>query len=152
MPSIFHTLWSEVLRPFLQRPKRLQMAALCHRGAAHDTEVLLVTSRGSGRWIIPKGWPIRGLQASETALQEAWEEAGVRRATADNRSIGSYCYRKQLSSGLKIPVETMVYSVAVEDMSDTFPESDQRERQWVSPKRAADLVHETQLKYILRAF
>ena len=55
-------VWDSVLGPMLQRPKRLQMAALCHRGSGVNREYLLVTSRDTGRWVIPKGWPIRGLK------------------------------------------------------------------------------------------
>jgi hypothetical protein len=78
MNKQFQKAWSELLSPFLRRPKRLQVAALCYKQAndTDDKEILLVTSRDTGRWIIPKGWPIDGKNASEAALQEAWEEAG----------------------------------------------------------------------------
>ena len=79
MVGFIKKAWSEVLHPMLQRPKRLQVAALCYRRDGDSKEVLLVTSRGTGRWILPKGWPIDGLDAGEAALQEAWEEAGVRK-------------------------------------------------------------------------
>lgn len=152
MPKFLLAIWREVLRPMIQRPKRLQVAALCHRDHPDGRQVLLVTSRGTGRWIIPKGWPIRGLLAPETALQEAWEEAGVCNSKARAASIGTYRYDKVLSSGLAIPIETMVYAVKVDEMADKFPESSARKRQWFSPEKAADLVRESELKAILRAF
>ena len=64
--------WDGFVLPMLQRPKRLQVAALCYRGDDADRKVLLVTSRGTGRWIIPKGWPIRGMNAPQAARQEAF--------------------------------------------------------------------------------
>ncbi|MDE0850683.1 NUDIX hydrolase [Yoonia sp.] len=150
MISIFTSVWENVLEPLLQRPKRQQVAALCYRGVGKGKQVLLVTSRGTGRWIIPKGWPIRGKNGSQSAMQEAWEEAGVREGTTGTAAIGSYTYDKQQSSGWSFPVETMVYPVAVETLEDEFPEVKQRERKWVSPRDAANLVQEPELKSILR--
>ena len=118
MISIFTSVWENVLEPLLQRPKRQQVAALCYRGVGKGKQVLLVTSRGTGRWIIPKGWPIRGKNGSQSAMQEAWEEAGVREGTTGTAAIGSYTYDKQQSSGWSFPVETMVYPVAVETLED----------------------------------
>ncbi len=145
-----HSFWREFLRPLVQRPKRLQVAALCYRGSGPDMEVLLVTSRDTGRWIIPKGWPITGLQTSEAALQEAWEEAGVRNSEAAPEPIGTYSYDKVLSAGFPVPVETLVFPVDVKELSKKFPEAHERERQWVSPEAAAELVNEGELKSILR--
>lgn len=152
MFRLIDAFWKGVLIPLFQRPKRLQVAALCHRTAGADTEVLLVTSRGTGRWIIPKGWPIRGLNASEAATREAWEEAGVNSGTVDPKPIGRYTYNKTQRTGWSIPVETLVYSVPVDSLADTFPEAHQRTRKWVKTKDAADMVNETQLKTILRQF
>lgn len=143
-------VWEEFLTPFMQRPRRQQVAALCYRGAGAGKQVLLVTSRGTGRWIIPKGWPMRGKTASQSAMQEAWEEAGVREGKSEADAIGSYTYDKQQATGWSIPVKTMVYPVAVKTMLDDFPEVDERTRKWVSPSDAADMVHEDELKSILR--
>jgi 8-oxo-dGTP pyrophosphatase MutT (NUDIX family) len=136
------------LGPMFQRPKRLQMAALCHRGQGVAKEYLLVTSRDTGRWIIPKGWPIRGLSSSETALREAWEEAGVRNSKASDQPIGTYTYDKRRDSGLTVPVETLVYSVAVAEIAEEFPEVDERTKKWVSAKEAAKMGQEPELKAI----
>jgi 8-oxo-dGTP pyrophosphatase MutT (NUDIX family) len=58
--------------------RRIQYAALPYRARGKsELEVMLVTSRGSRRWIIPKGWPKRGIPAHDTAAKEAFEEAGV---------------------------------------------------------------------------
>jgi 8-oxo-dGTP pyrophosphatase MutT (NUDIX family) len=146
-----NALWDSVLGPLLQRPKRLQMAALCHRGEGAAREYLLVTSRDTGRWVIPKGWPIRGLRANETALQEAWEEAGVKGSTEAAEPVGSYTYNKKQANGVEVPVETLVYSVAVDDLSKDFPEAHERERRWVRAETAAELVNEAELKSLFRA-
>ena len=58
-------------------------------------QVLLVTSRGSGRWILPKGWPMDGKTPAASAAQEAWEEAGVD-GTPDSRPLGLFSYNKSL--------------------------------------------------------
>lgn len=150
MLKVLAKIWGYTLAPMLQRPRRLQVAALCHRSDGDDTEVLLVTSRGTGRWIIPKGWPIRGLNASQAALQEAWEEAGVRNSKAAEAPIGTYTYDKRQNTGWDMPVETLVYSVAVNELSDTFPEAHERKRKWVKSSDAADMVAEPELQMILR--
>lgn len=141
-------IWEEYLRPLILRPRRLQVAALCLRGSDDNREVLLITSRDTGRWIIPKGWPIRGLSSKETALREAWEEAGVKEGVATKDPIGTYHYNKRRDSGMTIPVETLVYSVAVKEISDKFPEAGERTQQWVNAETAANLVDEPELKEI----
>ncbi|MBB04803.1 NUDIX hydrolase [Pseudooceanicola sp.] len=143
--------WQGYVLPMLQRPKRLQVAALCYRGEGDKTEVLIVSSRGTGRWIIPKGWPIRGLTSAQAALQEAWEEAGVRKGRTTGEVIGSYTYKKR-KSGWAMLVDTLVYPVAVDDLRDDFPEASERRRKWVPPQKAAELVQEPELQELLRTF
>lgn len=132
-----------------RRPRQLQVAALCHRGDGASKEFLLITSRDTGRWIIPKGWPIRGLSSGETAQREAWEEAGVKSSTVSGTPIGSYSYNKRGENGFSVPVETLVYSVQVSEMRDKFPEVKQRKRRWVSALEAAEMVQEPDLKALL---
>jgi 8-oxo-dGTP pyrophosphatase MutT (NUDIX family) len=150
MNKILNSVWKDVVHPLLRRPKRLQVAALCHRGKGDNKEVLMITSRGTGRWIIPKGWPMRGLDDHESALQEAWEEAGVRESHAAPEPIGTFTYDKVQESGWSYPVETLVYSVKVKELAETFPEVEQRDRKWMAPKEAANLVQEEELKAILQ--
>jgi 8-oxo-dGTP pyrophosphatase MutT (NUDIX family) len=150
MTGLLRTTWAEYIAPMFQRPRRLQVAALCYRGAGDQKEVLLITSRGTGRWIIPKGWLMRGLDAREAAMREAWEEAGVASGSGDATPIGTYSYHKQLDDGLALPIETLVFPVAVEAMKDDFPEAHERRRKWVSASDAANLVDEPGLKSILR--
>ena len=150
MVDFLKKAWSEVLHPMLQRPKRLQVAALCYRTEEAGKKVLLVTSRGTGRWILPKGWPINGLDAGQAALQEAWEEAGVRKGSVEGRAIGTYTYDKALDEGWSIEIETLVYPVEVEDLRTKFPEASERKRTWVDPSEAANMVREPELQSILR--
>ena len=138
------------MRAAQKRDIRTQFGALCYRIQNEEVQVLLVTSRTSRRWIIPKGWPVRGLKSNEAALKEAWEEAGVKQGNAENRPEGSYTYQKRLESGWSFPVETLVYSVEVNEMSDEYPEREERTRKWVSADEAAEMVDEPELQQIFR--
>ncbi|MFY0679603.1 MAG: NUDIX hydrolase [Thalassovita sp.] len=152
MTELLTTLWGNIVEPLFQRPKKLQVAALCHRGHGDDVEILLITSRDTGRWIIPKGWPIRGMELSQAALQEAWEEAGVHNSVALSDPIGIYGYDKRLNPEFAVPVETHVFAIQVSELADDYPEVDQRKRMWIAPSKAADLVDEDELKQLLRDF
>lgn len=152
MMHYFKSAWNGYVQPMLQRPKRLQVAALCYRGRGDDLQVLMVTSRGTGRWIIPKGWPMTGKTSAEAALQEAWEEAGVGTGRCSGRIMGSYTYEKRKKDGWGMMVDTLVYAVAVDTLSDSYPESTQRKRQWMAPALAATLVDEPELQRILQNF
>jgi hypothetical protein len=133
-------------------PSLTQLAALCWRRAPdHGREVLLVTS-STGRWILPKGWPIGGKPDVHTALTEAWEEGGVKKARAVRRPVGSYIATKLTAEGDEIPCVHKVFAVEVRKTVDDFPERDRRERIWVSPEAAAEMVQEDGLKEILRDF
>ncbi|WP_050603238.1 NUDIX hydrolase [Ruegeria sp. 6PALISEP08] len=150
MGSTLRKLWEEVGRPLFLRPQRVQFAALCTRIHDGQDEVLLITSRDTKRWIIPKGWPIDGLNGAETALQEAWEEAGVRANTVHNDPVGHFTYDKILKDGSALSVLTNVYRIPVQALADDFPEADQRERGWFSPTEAATRVQEPELQALLR--
>ena len=150
MFTTFQSAWDDFLRPMFQRPRRVQVAALCYRKTkSGGKKVLLVTSRGTGRWIIPKGWPIPGKGSAQGAMQEAWEEAGVTGRAKDS-AIGSYTYDKTHEGGWAEPIEAAVYPVKVDAVADEFPECAERRRRWVSPQEAANLVDEPELKDILR--
>jgi len=148
----FKSVWNGFVKPMLRRPKRVQFAALCYDREGPEKKVLLVTSRGTGRWIVPKGWPIKGLESPETALQEAWEEAGVRRGEATAKPLGSYQYDKALPGDWSLSVMTIVYPVKVLELANDYPEADQRTRKWVAPSEAAELVDEPELKDLLTSF
>lgn len=131
---------------------RAQVAALCYRGTARGRQILLITSRDTGRWIIPKGWPIDGLSGPQAALREAWEEAGVRRADITHAPVGTYTYDKALGDGKSVPVRATVYNALVTELAHQYPEVDERTRRWVTPHNAAKMVNEPELKAILRSF
>lgn len=150
MTSALLKAWNEVVRPIIFRPKRIQVAALCYRKSKNGRDVLLITSRGTGRWILPKGWPIEGKDGAGSALQEAWEEAGVARARIRPRPLGTFQYKKEMDNGAVTPVETEVYLAEVQEMSPAYPEVAERTRKWVSPNEAANMVAEPGLKDILR--
>ena len=127
---------------------RSQFAALCYRIKRGKVQVLLVTSRGSKRGIVPKGWPMEG---ETSAKQEAWEEAGVY-----GRSVGSclgvYSYAKDVGAADDLPCLAMLYPVAVKSLAKKFPERGQRRRRWVSRKKAARLVSEPELARMILDF
>lgn len=128
------------------RPPALQVGALCVDPAAG--KLLLITSRDTGRWIIPKGWPMNGHSVGAAALREAWEEAGVHGSVSD-RAFGHYSYMKRLGDGLSMPIRVQVHRVEVDELATEFPECAQRERKWFSPAEAAELVHEGELKALI---
>jgi 8-oxo-dGTP pyrophosphatase MutT (NUDIX family) len=130
---------------------RMQYGALCWRAAGSGIDVLLITSRDTGRWIIPKGWPIAGLAPEAAAAQEAWEEAGVQ-GVVTPLSIGRYGYQKILTVEAQIPCAVAVYALQVLSLADSFPEVAQRRRQWFPSDTAARLVNETDLGRLISAF
>lgn len=130
---------------------RTQYAALCWRRIGERTEVLLITSRDTGRWIIPKGWPMKGRKPWEAALQEAFEEAGVAGKPCED-ATGQYPYLKMLDADHGIPCLVTVYPVKVSKLLDSFPERSERRRKWFTPKKAAQKVDEPELQALLRTF
>jgi len=150
MTNTMKKAWKELVQPILRRPPERQVAALCYRTSeGRGTEILLITSRGTGRWIVPKGWPIEDKKAAEAALQEAWEEAGVTDGAIIEGRIGSFEYDKHLDEGYDAPVRVEVYKVRVTELADIYPEHQERKRRWVSPSDAAEMVQEPGLKAIL---
>ena len=133
-------------------PSKKQVAALCWRKGPKGKEVLLITSRDSGRWIIPKGWPMKRKENYEAAAQEAWEEAGVKPAKLKKKKIGSYKYVKELKKGGYAHVSAKVFPLKVKRLEKVFPEMKERKRMWISPKEAAKLVREPELRALLRKF
>lgn len=140
------------LRSEPDREPREQFAALpWRRRDDGQVEVLLITSRDTRRWVIPKGWPIKGLEAAHTAAQEAFEEAGVKGRVGKKR-LGAYHYDKRLQSGRLQHVRVTVYPLEVEDEMDEWPEKDEREKFWVAVEKAAPLVDEPELTQLIGGF
>lgn len=132
---------------------RQQTAALCFRykKESAEIEVLIVTSRGSRNWIIPKGWPVKKKTLAESAAIEAFEEAGVRGKVLE-RAIGRYTYLKELDSGEVVPCIVDVFQIEAEILHERFKELGQRVIAWVSPVEAARRVREIELKSLLIDF
>ncbi len=130
---------------------RLQVAALCYRFAHGRAEVLLVTSRDTGRWVLPKGWPMPGRSPARTAAREAFEEAGVLGRVAQT-PIGSFHYRKILDDGSSLPCRVEVFPLAVRRLLRDFPERRQRVRKWMTMAKAAARVAEPELRDLLLTF
>lgn len=134
-----------------KRDVRTQFAALCYRTGRKGPKILLISSRDTGRWILPKGWPMKGRSDHDAAGIEAWEEAGVREADVESEPLGFYHYDKGLSDGSAIPVKCDVYLVRSATLSDEFPERGQRERDWCGLELAATRVREPELQALLRS-
>nr|WP_136686186.1 NUDIX hydrolase [Rhodobacter xinxiangensis] len=125
-----------------------QCAALCWRDTGSDVEILLITSRDTGRWVIPRGWPMDGKTFSEAAAQEAWEEAGVR-GVVHPIPLGRYSYWKpQLHKHLDVSV----FALNVKEVLCSFPERGQRERIWLPPSGAAAKIAEPALAAMIADF
>ncbi|SHI43551.1 8-oxo-dGTP pyrophosphatase MutT, NUDIX family [Ruegeria lacuscaerulensis ITI-1157] len=141
----------EIAGAFGALPVMRQAAALCFRLRADGPQTLLISTRGTGRWIIPKGWPIDGLSGSETAAREAWEEAGVSGSCAAD-SIGHFSFVKRRKDVGQVMCRARVYPLRVTALSDDYPEAGQRRREWFSFEDAADRVSDRDLSALIRSF
>lgn len=128
-----------------------QCAALCFRSKGKRYEFLLITSRDSGRWIVPKGWRIKNLTAAETAAREAFEEAGVV-GQVGAQPIGTFQYEKSLGGGIWVPCRVKVFALEVRKLVKIYPEAHQRQRKWFGKKRASQKVQESELRELIAAF
>jgi 8-oxo-dGTP pyrophosphatase MutT (NUDIX family) len=134
------------------REPRAQFAALpWRRNAAGELEVLVITSRETRRWVIPKGWPIKGAKSMKSAAQEAFEEAGLI-GKIGKRPLGAYSYDKRLKNGRLQHVRVAVFPLHVEREAQDYPEAGQREKRWVTLTEAARLVDEPELMVLLATF
>ncbi len=132
-------------------PKTQQVAALPWRKGENGTEILLVTTRTTKRWVIPKGWTMDGKADYEAAEIEAFEEAGVQ-GEIEAEAIGSYGYLKVLRSGKARHVTVLVFSLHVNEVHDEWPEREERQRQWFEKAQALALIGEPELLPVVKAF
>jgi 8-oxo-dGTP pyrophosphatase MutT (NUDIX family) len=115
-------------------------------------EILVVTTRQSRRWIVPKGWPIKRLTPAKSAAREAFEEAGVR-GKIGARPIGAFRYKKTAdANGADADCEVKVFPLLVRRQSATWPEFGQRVVQWVDPEKAISLIRQPELKSMVAKF
>lgn len=124
-----------------------QCAALCYQldSSTKGVTVLLVTSRESGRWVIPKGWLMKGRKPHQAAEIEACEEAGVQ-GEIKKRPFGYFTYIKILEGGRSIPCVVSVYLLKVDTLDKRFREKGQRSKEWVTCEEAARRVREPELR------
>jgi 8-oxo-dGTP pyrophosphatase MutT (NUDIX family) len=132
-----------------RRRRPLQLGALPYRRKEDGSiELLLVTSRGTGQWIVPKGWPIRGRSPAEAAVQEAYEEAGVRGKIAE-KEVGQFDHAKSRPLGF-LHTRVVVYLLEVERELMRWPERTKRKRRWFSVDEAARAVRAPELRRLIQ--
>ena len=128
-----------------------QVGALPYRMAGAATSILLVTSRQTGRWVVPKGNLMIGKTPHEAAAIEAEEEAGVR-GRISPLPIGEFEYAKILPDGSSVPALVTLFPLEVEQELARWKEIDQRRRQWFTAAEAAVLVEEVELGELIHRF
>ncbi|MBY5346049.1 NUDIX hydrolase [Rhizobium leguminosarum] len=129
------------------RPIR-QVGALCFRKVGDEVEVLLITTRRTGRWFIPKGWPMAGLNDFEAAEREAWEEAGVR-GKVKKKVYGCVGCEKTVQNLFTVAAVVDVYLLEVRQTRSKYPERRERDRRWFDLRQAAEMVTEPELRSLL---
>ena len=136
--------------PRAQGAVRRQSAALPLLGAGAAMRVVLVTSRETRRWVVPKGWIEPNEPPHSSAAREAFEEAGLH-GEAEPDPLGLYAYPKRFARGVVVPTEVLVFRFRVSQLLEDWPERQQRERRLFAPHIAADLVAEPGLGALLRS-
>jgi 8-oxo-dGTP pyrophosphatase MutT (NUDIX family) len=129
---------------------RRQCAALPLVGSGAALRVVLVTSRETRRWVIPKGWIEAGEAPHRSAAREAFEEAGIV-GEADPDPVGRFAYTKRRPGGVLLPCDVLVYRLRVVRLLHDWPERRERDRRLVTPATAAGLVAEPELQTLLRS-
>ena len=137
-----------LLKAIDKRDRGRQLAALPLRQGGGETLVLLVTSRDTGRWVLPKGWAEKGLTGPELVAKEAIEEAGAVGEVAA-KPVGSYSYMKLLPHGRSVDCKVRVFAMRVDRLLDDWPERGQRQRQWFTLAQAAMAVDDGELVTLL---
>jgi 8-oxo-dGTP pyrophosphatase MutT (NUDIX family) len=132
--------------------KERQFAVLPWRLAENgERQVLLLTSRDTGRWVIPKGWPMKGRKPAEAAAREAYEEVGLVGEVLGQHAIGSFHYEKQAGDTAFL-CQVSVFLFRVERQLEDWPERAQRTVEWFGVTEASKLVDEGGLAEIIRHF
>lgn len=129
---------------------RGQIAALpLRRAPSGEREILLVTTRTTRRWVVPKGWRMKGKKGHEAAAIEAREEAGVV-GKVRKKPVGRYLYWKRMEDYFLLCKVTL-YLLKAERRLENWAENSQRQSHWFSLNDAADLVEEPGLKAAIRS-
>lgn len=133
---------------FLPAKTVQQVAALPFVSFPEGIEVLLITSRHGGRWLLPKGWPSGKTAFSDDAAREAREEAGVIGAVHGD-PVGEYTYDKVMSAGYRVRSHVFVYPLLIQEHRLDWPEREEREARWAGLSEAAELVGDKHLAKLL---
>ena len=129
-----------------------QYAALpWRRRRGHSIEILLVTTRRTRRWIVPKGWPVSGCSPGECAAREAMEEAGVLGVIAA-KPIGAFPYRKQRKTGASVRCRVEVFPLEVTHQLRNWPEKSVRETRWCTAEDALARTSDPGLRRLIAKF
>jgi 8-oxo-dGTP pyrophosphatase MutT (NUDIX family) len=134
-----------------RRAPRRQYAALPWRRGDAGLEILLITSRETRRWVIPKGWGQKGEPPTIAAAREALEETGAA-GRVDPAPLGDYRYSKLMKSGRARKVKVAVYSLEVLHEHAEWPEMAVRQKLWIAAKEGAELVDEPELRALITRF
>ena len=134
------------------KSRGIQFAALPWRLSEGGTrQIMLLTSRETCRWVIPRGWPVKGRKPADVAKQEAYEEAGLVGHIVGKRPIGDFHYAKRLAKR-EILCQVRVFLFRVEQQLDEWPQKGRRETRWFDAEEAAGLVEEGALAEIIESF
>jgi 8-oxo-dGTP pyrophosphatase MutT (NUDIX family) len=126
-----------------------QAGAIPYRIVDGKLEVLLVTSRDTGRWVIPKGHLENGMTPQSAACQEAWEEAGVTGEITSKLPLGFVPYMKKLKDGSFCGASIAVFPLLVDKQKNKWQERGERTRTWFAAAQAAELVNEPAMSALI---
>ena len=131
----------------------MQYGALPYRFTESSSlEILLVKTPQTRRWIIPKGWPIKGLKPPKSAAREAYEEAGIR-GVVRAKSVGTFSYEKRLEEGGAIVLcEVQVFPLKVKRQLKTWPEAHERMARWFEADRSIAVIKDMGLRELIALF
>lgn len=152
LTNVARWLYSRSMSRGAESAVPVQSGALPYRRRrSKKAEVLLVTGRRSGRWMIPKGWPMAGKSLADSAAQEAFEEAGIK-GKIEPDPIGKFRHTKQHILFGEIEVDIHVHVLAVEKELGDWPERGERTRKWFKIDEAAARVDSVELRALIVQF
>jgi 8-oxo-dGTP pyrophosphatase MutT (NUDIX family) len=123
-----------------------QAGAIPWRWSDRGPEILLITSSGGDRWIVPKGWIEEGSSPAQCAVEEAFEEAGVQGVLSSKKPFGVVGFK---SRGGERSI--IVFLLEVHRVYESWPDEDLRRRAWLSPEKAAGKVRDSGLRELIAA-
>jgi 8-oxo-dGTP pyrophosphatase MutT (NUDIX family) len=127
------------------RPQPVEQSCVVpYRVAETSVTFALITSRNTGRWIVPKGTVEPNMTAAASAAKEALEEAGLL-GTTGAQPLGEYFYSK---FGRVYRVE--IYPFLVTQQLDDWDEKHFRTREWVNAVDALSRITEAAVQDAIR--